>query len=98
MLKLISLMVAIVALCSSTLEVQAANSLKKQISGRSFCYTSGQKVTFNSDGTFSNTRGVIGKWAVSKDGLSIIYSMQNRSVTNTTKIDSSGILTENKRL
>jgi hypothetical protein len=94
MLKVISFMVAIVALVSSTLAAQAANSLKKQISGRSFCYSDGQKVTFNSDGTFFNIRGVTGTWSVSKDGRSIIYYMHRGSVTNPTTIDSSGILTE----
>jgi hypothetical protein len=94
MRKLISFAIAVAAISFLALTAQAANSLKNGIFGRSFCYTNGQKITFNTDGTLSNDFGKTRRWSVNKDGTSITYSGPGFSHTVPTTIDASGILKE----
>jgi hypothetical protein len=85
---------AIAAIVISPLTAHATSTLKKQISGRSYCYGNGTKITFNADGTMTNNFGKIRRWSVDNAGTSITYSGPGFSHTVPTTIDASGALTE----
>ena len=94
MRKLMGVVLAIAAVAGSTIVAQADSKLSKQIVGKSFCYASGRKITFNPDGTMPNNFGKERHWSVDRSGANITYSGPGFSHTVSTTIDASGALTE----
>lgn len=94
MRKLMRAAIVIATFFAATFVAQAADKLGKQIVGKSFCYASGHKVTFNSNRTMSNDFGKQRNWSIDKNGTSIIYSGPGFIRIVPTTIDASGVLNE----